>query len=104
MYEVLYLPLLADEMIEIDPEMVNQTVDEAFVVQIAERVAFLWNLTELTSYAVFVRALNINGAGPYAEKVVVMTLEDESVSETSARDNTGVTISTGQCSCLIREG
>lgn len=76
MYEVLYLPLLTDEMTEIDPEMVNHTVGEAFMVQTAERVLFLRDLIGLTSYAIFVRALNIDGAGPYANKVEAVTLED----------------------------
>lgn len=74
MYEVLYLP---DEMTEIDTETVNQTADEGFVQQTEEELIFLWNLTEFTGYAVFVRAANINGMGPYAKKVVAVTLQDE---------------------------
>lgn len=76
MYEVLYLPLLTDEMTKIDPDMVDLSADEAFTVNTAEKLVFLRDLMVHTSYAVFVRAINIHGAGPYAEKVVATTLED----------------------------
>lgn len=87
MYQVLYLPLpSASGMTAVNPEMVERMV-EAVLVETAERMVFLRDLTEFTQYVIFVRALNANGGGSYAEKVIALTLAEPGGSTTEVQLN-----------------
>lgn len=74
MYEVLYLPSMMYETLQEDPENINMGVKNVAMIQTTDRLVFLRNLMASTSYILFVRAINIHGAGPYSE-VVATTLE-----------------------------
>lgn len=100
MYQVLYLPLPgASEMTTLNPEMADQMV-EAVLLETAEKMIFLMNLTESTHYAIFVRGLNTNGAGPYAEKVTAVTL----VEFRSSTNEVPLSVSSGPPGDLIAVG
>lgn len=78
-YEVLYLPT----RIALDnAEMINET-SEVALAETEDMLIYLWNLTALTNYTIFVRAYTMDGPGPYSEGVVVTTLEDLSEATTS---------------------
>ena len=73
------------ELLQKDPEDLNE--GSVVTVLVAEKLVYLRDLVALTSYILFVRAINVHGAGPYSTEVVATTLEKLTSKSELGNDN-----------------